>query len=213
MLELKYKDWDNLNIAKYQQLIKISNEGVDIIDKEISIVALLCDCTEDDILNLPIPEYQQLRKQAQWIANKPDVKPFAPKTVKLNNEYDVYYDVSKLTTAQYIDYQNYLKLNDLDKYLPYILAVFLVPKGKQYGDVPVEDVVKDINENLSVKLALSMCFFFTVQLVTLTKITLHYSESKLKKIVKKEKNPQMKAEAQKKLEVIHSIINGIGFTK
>lgn len=211
-MELRYKDWDSLNINKYQQLIQISNSGLDAIDTEISIIALLCDCSEDDILNLPIPEYQQLRQQAQWIAVKPDVKAYAPKTVKLNNEYDVYYDVSKLTTAQYIDYQNYLKLNDLDKYLPYILAVFLVPKGKQYGDVPVEDVVKDISENLSIKVALSMCFFFTVQLVSLVKITLHYSELRLEKMMKTENNPEKIAEIQKKLEQIHSLISGVGLT-
>ena len=43
-MELRYKDWDSLNINKYQQLIQISNSGLDAIDTEISIIALLCDC-------------------------------------------------------------------------------------------------------------------------------------------------------------------------
>lgn len=204
MISLKYKSWDGVNIRLYKKLYALSNNIEDVIDCEIAIVALLCDCSEDDVLNLPIPEYQKLRGECQWIASKPDVKPYAPKSIKLKREYDVYYDASKLTTAQYIDFQNYLKQNDMDKYLTNILAVFIVPKNKMYGEVPVEDVMADIEENISIKMALSMCFFFMVEYLTLTKLTLYYLT---KRINKTEKNNQ---ELQKKLKELDLLINGDG---
>ncbi|MBQ3414529.1 MAG: hypothetical protein IJH39_04110 [Clostridia bacterium] len=182
--------------------MELSNDVEDVIDTEIGIISILCDCSEDDILNLQIPEYQKLRNQAQWIMKKPDVKPYAPKSIKLNSEYDVYYDVSKLTTAQYIDFQSYLKQNDMDKYLTHILSVFIVPKGKEYGEVPMEEVLDDLESNISIKMALSMCFFFITEYLTLMKLTLNCLESRMKKT----KNQEL----QKKLKEIHLLINGDG---
>lgn len=204
-MKIKYKNWDDINIRLYKKLYALSNNVDDVIDAEIQIVALLCDCNEDDILNLPIPEYQRLRSECQWIASKPDAKAYAPKSIKLNgNEYDVYYDASKLTIAQYIDFQNYLKQNDMEKYFTHILSVFIVPKGKMYGEVPVEDVMKDIEDNISIKMALSMCFFFMTEYLTLIKLILYYLT---KRVNKTEKNNQ---ELQKKMEEIRLLINGAG---
>lgn len=201
-MELKYNTWDEINIRTYKKLMELSNDVEDVIDTEIGIISILCDCSEDDILNLQIPEYQKLRNQAQWIMKKPDVKPYAPKSIKLNSEYDVYYDVSKLTTAQYIDFQSYLKQNDMDKYLTHILSVFIVPKGKEYGEVPMEEVLDDLESNISIKMALSMCFFFITEYLTLMKLTLNCLESRMKKT----KNQEL----QKKLKEIHLLINGDG---
>lgn len=201
-MELKYNTWDEINIRTYKKLMELSNDVEDVIDTEIGIISILCDCSEDDILNLQIPEYQKLRNQAQWIMKKPDVKPYAPKSIKLNREYDVYYDVSKLTTAQYIDFQSYLKQNDMDKYLTHILSVFIVPKGKEYGEVPMEEVLDDLESNISIKMALSMCFFFITEYLTLMKLTLNCLESRMKKT----KNQEL----QKKLKEIHLLINGDG---
>lgn len=203
-MNLKYKSWDDINIRLYKKLYALSNNVDDVIDAEIQIVALLCNCNEDDILNLPIGEYQRLRGECQWIASKPDVKPYAPKSIKLNREYDVYYDASKLTTAQYIDFQNYLKQNDIEKYLTHILSCFIVPKGKMYGDVPVEEVMADIEDNISIKMALSMCFFFIVEYLTLTRLTVHYLESRMKK------KKLMNQELQEQFQKLRLLLNGDG---
>lgn len=205
MVKLKYKNWDEINIRLYKKLYELSSNVEDVIDAEIEIISILCDCSEEDILNLPIPEYQRLRGECQWIANKPDVKAFAPKTIKLGNkEYDVYYDASKLTTAQYIDFQNYLKAGDIEKYLTHILSVFIVPKGKIYGDVPVEEVMEILEDNISIKMALSMCFFFIVEYLSTINLTVYYLEKRMKK------NKVMNQELQTQFNKLRSLINGDG---
>lgn len=208
-MELKYKTWKDISIGLYKKLLNITDSNMDIVDTEIAIIALLCDCDEEDILNLTIPEYQKLRASAQWIATRPKGKAFCPKSIKLDNQYDIVSDMSKLTTAQYIDFQSYIKMNDLNKYISHILAIFFIPKGKKYGDVPPEEIIADIDKNLNIQMAEDMCFFFMTEFMTLTKITLHYLESKMKKMVKNNNNPEVK----KKMEEIHSLINGIGYIK
>lgn len=198
-MKLKFKNWNEVNIKTYKSLMSVADEENEI-DAEIKILSILCGVDEEEILNLQISEYQELRAEAQWIADKPVVKAYAPKTMKINKKkYDVYSDVSKITTAQYIDFQSYLKQNKLDRYLSYILACFIVPKGKQYGEVPIDEVVKEIEEYVSVYDAQCMFFFFIVEYLTLTKIIVRSLESKT--------NNQ---EVQKKLKEIHSLLGGDG---
>ena len=210
MVKLKYNKWEEMNVGTFKKLMEISsNKELDEVDTEIMLLAILCDCDEEDILNLPIPVYQELRRESQWIAGKPATKAFCPKHIKLENQYDVMYDMSKISTAQYIDFQSYLKLNDMNKYLSHILAIFLIPKGKKYGDVPAEVIIKDIDDNMNMIMAESMCFFFITEFLTLMQLILTSLEQRLKKQLKESKGTD-RVKIMEKLGEIHSQINGIG---
>lgn len=211
-MELKYRKWSELPVGVFKKLIGTTTEEMDAIDTEIRIISILCDCDEEDILELSIPEYQRLRGEAQWIANRPKSKAFCPQTVKLENQYEISYDISKITAAQYIDFQSYVKLNDTNKYLSNILAIFFIPKGKKYGEVDPQIIINDIDKNLNMEMAESMCFFFTTQFVSLTKNFLLYLESDLKKKIKVSKG-QDRIKLMEELGKIHSQINGIGSIK
>lgn len=206
-MKLKYSSWDNINIKTYKKLRSVI-ERTDAIDVEIGIIAILCDCSEEDVENLSISEYSRLREQAQWIGKQPESKAYCPKKIKLNQEYDVCYDISKLSVSQYIDFQNYIKMNENQEYMGHLLSVFLIPKGKTYGDYDIQEVIDDIEENMGLRNALDVCFFFTVEYLTLINLTLHYSESRIRKMVRKNKNPEI----QEKLRQIRSMINGVGLT-
>lgn len=213
MVKLKYTSWKNIPVGIFKKLLAIgSDSSLDEVDSEIRILSILCDCDEEDILNLTITDYQKIRRESQWIAYKPKSKAYCPKSVKLDNQYDIVYDISKLTAAQYIDFQSYIKLNDSNKYLSNILAIFFIPKGKKYGEVDAEEIIKDIDNNLNMEMAESMCFFFTTQFLTLTKHFLLYLESELNKKLKKSKGKD-RIEIMERMGIIRSQINGIGSIK
>lgn len=208
-MKLRYNSFKELPLGVFKELIKVQEDNsLDAIDTEIKIMSILCDVPEDDILNLSLPEYTELRTSAQWIAVAPQGKAFCPKSIKLDNQYNVCYDMSKLTTAQFIDFQAYIKLNQKDKYLSHILSVFLIPKGKKYGEVPVEEIIKDIDKNLSVEMAQNMCFFFITEFLTLQKLTLTYLEEDLMKKMKTSKGKE-RIEIMQKMQDIRSMINGV----
>lgn len=70
-------------------------------------------------------------------------------------------DIKDLTTGQYIDYQTYMQDNEDFKNLAKVLSVFIVPKGKTYNEgYDVEDVIRELDEHLSIQIALGVCFFF-----------------------------------------------------
>ena len=147
-MELKKKNWQQITINDYIELqdIIIREEAVDV---EVGIVALLCGVDEDEIGDLTIIEYQRLRREAQFIASFPEVHNKAPKNITIGDtKYEVVTNMRKLTTAQYIDFQTYLKMGDGVSNLPNLLSVFIVPKGSKYGDKSynIDKLKNDIKE-------------------------------------------------------------------
>lgn len=213
-MELKKKNWQQITISDYMELQEIVNRE-DAVDVEVGIVALLCGVDEDEIGKLPILEYQRLRRESQFISKFPEIKGKAPKSITINNnKYDVITDVSKLTTAQYIDFQTYLKMNDMEKWLPNILTIFIIPKGMKYGneDYNIDDLAKDIKEYLPVTTAFEMCGFFQITFLNSIRGTVIYLESKMKKMLRKAKTEEEKKKIQEIVERLSTIsrINGVG---
>lgn len=213
-MELKKKNWSQITISDYMELQEIVKRE-DAVDVEVGIVALLCGVDEDEIGKLPIPEYQRLRRDSQFISTFPEVKGKAPKSITINDmKYEVISDVSKLTTAQYIDFQTYLKMNDMEKYLPNILTIFIIPKGCKYGDEDynIDDLAKDIKEYLPAVTAFEMCGFFLTAFLNSIDATVTYLESKMKKKLRKAKTEEEKKKIQEIITALQEVfkINGAG---
>lgn len=188
MVELKYRNWNEININTFQKLQnvlameKMGDDVIDGINQNISILSILCDVEEDVISNLTGKEYNQLLSEIEFLNELPKVK-IKDSYVINNKKYDVALNIDKLTMAQYIDFQTFCK--DKDKYMKELLTCFLIPKGKKYGEgYNLNDVKNDIGEHLSIVDAHSMMFFFILSFQTLTKTTLHYFVKKMKKQMK-----------------------------
>ena len=81
------------------------------------------------------------------------------------------------------------KSKDIENY-PQIMACFMVPKGKKYGEYDIDDVVKELNEYFSIVDAETIMFFFAEsyqKLITNIRISLTKQMNQNKKIT-----PQMK---------------------
>lgn len=209
-MELKKKNWTQISISDYMELQEIINRE-DAVDVEIGIVALLCGVGEEEILDLPLPEYQHLRGEAQFIAQFPEVKNKAPKIITIGDrKYEVITNMRKLITAQYIDFQTYLKMGDDINNLPNLLSIFIVPKGSKYGDesYDLDKLKEDIKEYLPVVTAFEMCGFFQKTFLNSIKNILFYLELKMGKA----KN-QKEKEVKKAIQELRSQIHGGGFTK
>lgn len=209
-------DYKDLKIGKLQELQKIDWESMEEIDIQVSVIAILNDMTEDDVLSLPLTEYSKLASQTKFLENPPKPKKRLPSKITINGvEYVLLKDVSDMTTGQYIDYNQYLTSNDVNTFLPHILSCFIIPKGKKYGDYNVDDVVNEIKENLSVEEALGISNFFMKKFRSSTRAILLYLDWKMKRMAKKTKDETMKKKTEEARKALHSlqdlIKNGGGF--
>lgn len=210
---MKITKWDEMSVGDYEELLEICNEP-EAEDVEIGIVGLLCGVEEKDILALPINEYKELRKQAQFVAHTPDVRPTCPKAITLGEtKYRISRDTSKLSVGQYIDFQQYSKI-EFNKAMVDIISCFLVPEGCDYGEgYDTETVKADIRDYMSLPMAFNISAFFFDRLLLLTKATLLFSERTLKKTMRKEKDPKTKEEMKAAIADMKALrirINGVG---
>lgn len=216
MIELKYKSWNDISINTFNKLreIKInSNDSIELLDSNIALLSILCDVDEDTIADLTTSEFSTLLSQTTFLKDMPKVK--IQEYYKINGkEYQVFLSMKNMTVSQYIDFQTFYK--EQDKYFKELLACFIIPKGKKYGeDYDVQEVIDDIGNHLSIVDANSILFFFVLLYQSLTKATLTYSIRQMKKARKK-----MNKEEQEKIDMAIAemkramtlVGNGYGYT-
>ena len=168
---------------------------------------------EDTIVSLTTSEFSTLLSQTTFLSTLPKVKIQDTYTIN-GNEYEVFLTLKDMSVAQYIDFQTFYK--DQDKYFKELLACFLIPKGKKYGDgYDIQKVKDDIGNHLSIVDANSILFFFVLLYQSLTKAMLTYSIRQMKKARKK-----MNKEEQEKIDIAIAetkramtlVGNGYGYT-
>lgn len=216
MIKLKYNKWEDISIKKFDEISNILSHINNVNEDEeleinINLLSILCDVSVEEIEDLPLTEFSKLVKQTEFLKEMPKVD-IKDNYVINGKKYVLLSNVQKMTTAQYIDYQTLVK--NADKNVKELLSVFLIPKGKKYGEYDLEEVINDIYNYFPITDARAVSFFFTLVLQSLTKATLISLERRTKKELKKAKTKEEKEKIEMLLETIRlskdSIPNGIG---
>lgn len=151
-------NFHELPIGVYLDIIAVGKSEGEDIDKSTQVLRLLTGWSEEDIENLPIASYSALTSGCAWlyenIAYVPVVKEYRVGRWVLRNS-----DARTITTAQYIDFQAYVK--DSDRYIVELLSTLLIPKGKRYNEgYDIAEVQEAIRRYLPTDTALSLVAFF-----------------------------------------------------
>lgn len=207
----------DLTIDKYLQIKEALENIEDELNAQVTLLSILNECTEDDLLDLPLTEYHKKVADLAFLSEPLNPKPNCPKTITIDKEiYEVVRDVKQFTAGQYIDYNTLIKSEDFYSVIPNILACFFIPKGKDYGkDYDIMEVANKIRYNVSIGLAMDVCFFFQMRsirsinrmldsLVLMTKIQMRKAN--------KETKPKMKIALEKIQQLRDSFNDGVGGT-
>lgn len=188
-MELKYKGWSQISIRKYYELEEISQDSnSEGEEKDMEILACLCECSSDDISRIPYQDYLGLKNQLKFLGNfRFDTQTDLKKLEIGGRKYRVCRDFSKFSTAQYIDFQNLYTKNDLKTYYGLILSTFVLPAdAKEYNEG--YDVVKEaefIYNNLDICRANQLMFFFRKRWHNSMIVTVNYLKYLAKRNLKK----------------------------
>lgn len=166
--------WSNI---KYRTLLDI-REAANIEDENERVYAIMEAVFGEDVLDLPLKEFTEKCKEIEFL-QKPIPNDLHVKNIKVNGR-EYYFDglLGNITTAQYIDFQNYQKNEDEQK----TFSVFIIPKGHKYNDgYDMEQVFNDILD-IPVPVLFSASFFFSRQFELFIKIFRRYSIKQMKKL-------------------------------
>ena len=164
------------NDITYRQLLDI-REAANIEDENERVYAIMEAVFGEDVLDLPLKDFNEKCKELQFL-QKEIPNDLHVKDIKVNGR-EYYFDglLGKITTAQYIDFQNYQKNNDEQK----SFSVFIIPKGHKYNDgYDMEQVFNDILD-IPVPVLFSASFFFSRQFELFIRIFRRYSIKQMKK--------------------------------
>ena len=219
-MELKYKNWKEISINTFKKLQDVLKDVIitddatlNNLNSNIAMLSVLCDVDEDTIASLSTSEFVKLVNDSNFLSDMPKVK--ITDTYVINGKvYKVFLSLKNMSVAQYIDFQTFYK--DYDKYTRELLACFLIPEGKRYGeDYDIAEVITDIGNHMSIVDAHSILFFFVILYQSLTKTILNYSIKNMKKMMRKEKNKEQRMKMEQAIMEMKKardlVANGNGY--
>lgn len=199
-------DWNKVSIAKYYEIKDIvEDKDEDDISKNVQLVALLLDKDEQEIWDMELGEVGDYIRALSFldrfeIPRNPSMNITLP-----GYQITVMKDITKINMAQYVDYQNFIRM-PLRESMDKLLSIFLIPKGKKYNeDYDIIDLQKTIRENLSFRVAEGLLGFFLRKWGESLVRSLDY----YRKAAKKEKDPQKKKEMQEMLVQVQKKIKDL----
>lgn len=167
-------NWNNITYKQFQQL----KEALEIEDETDKMIAIASAVYGDDVLDKPVQEFRELYSKLGFLSEE------IPTSIKVKNvvvnDREYYFDgmLGVVTTAQYIDYQNYAKNKDELK----SFSVFFIPKDHKYNDgYDMLQVFKDL-EDFPMPVLMSASFFFKRQLEIFIRIFQRSSKQRIKNL-------------------------------
>lgn len=214
-MKLVKDSWSKINIDCYEQLRKLKlNETDELnnLNEQITLLSILCEVDEDEIVELTTEEFKELLSQTTFLNELPKVK-IQPYYTINGKEYEVFLNLKNMTVAQYLDFQTFYK--EQDKYFKELLSIFVIPKDKKYNtDYNIEEVINEIGEYMSIADAYSILFFFTLLYQNLMLSTVEYSIQemmKMKRNLSKEEKEKLKKAITEMEKAKDLMKNGGGF--
>jgi len=100
--------YNTLPLGKYLEIIALGKEDIDETEYTISLLSILTDKTDTELLNLPLPEFKAMTAQLGFLHNEVPISKGIPSTYNFNGRrYTATTDAAKMITAQYLDFQAY----------------------------------------------------------------------------------------------------------
>lgn len=186
--------WSDVTLKQFLELKDIM-QIEDETDRTIAIAELLLGL---DVSNLPLSEFNKKMKELSFLKEEIPNNHIVRKVEINNRKYNIDALLGRVSTAQYVDFTNYLKEeNNTTK----VLSVFFIPNGHRYNDgYDMEQVIKDM-ESLPVDIAISESFFFSRQFAEFIKI---FQSSSIKNL---EKTELPKAVKENLIQVVEDSVN------
>lgn len=153
------KSWNEVSVGMFSE-IRAAYNDIDMSeeDRAIGLVALL---TGEDPLTMELSDFRKILMDLSFVNE--EVKPSEVKKEYILNGciYTLQKAINHVSTAQYMDFHNYLKDGEADEKYADFISVFLIPEGMKYNDgYDIEDVKDDINRYMSITDALGIFSYF-----------------------------------------------------
>jgi hypothetical protein len=195
------KSWNECSIDLFYAIDDvIKDTTLPTMTKNVKLISLILDIPENVIYSMPIEKYNEYIQSLQWANNFKFDKNYKPSKIVINGQkYKVITKTNDLSIGQYIDFQTFWMKKDIRKYIGNLLACFILPENKKYGeDYDISELAETIRQNLDIVTAYSLLFFSLKKYLDSTISSFIYLRKKLK----------TKEEKQEITKIIQTLLSG-----
>ena len=202
-------NYKSLPLGKYLDICQVcKDESLEEIERQVKILSILSDMTEEEILHLPIPKYKEMVVASRFLE---DVDKNRHKAARLYIVGDwkllPTMDYRKMETAQYVDFQTFAPM--VETHMAELLSCLLVPVGCRYNEgYDILEVQQALKDNLSVTDALSLSAFFLTKFKNLIMDSLNSCRQEVRTIKDKSRRSQMEERIRSLENLLET--NGVG---
>jgi len=161
---MKYKVFNELTVAEYQELYNINRSDTEEIDKAIQSVAVLTGLASWQVEDLALEDFNKVSREIAVIFSAQVVTAKLRRTFLINGKrFRVIYNPRKLSAGQYIDFQTFLSAGNTIENLHKLIACIIVPYkrfGKGRYDSENHEKIAEGVQDLNFCQINAVCVFF-----------------------------------------------------
>lgn len=109
--------WDKLTLSQFYDIQDAVYDIDDPIEQQIRLLSIVNDIPEEELLSYPLSQLRELNHTLAFLNRSPSPAPLQYDYVINGTTYCFTPNLTDLTVAQYVDYQNYLKEIEKEKSL------------------------------------------------------------------------------------------------
>ena len=186
-------NYKNLPIGKYLQILAVTENEPDENQRNPTILSILDGRSVPELENLPILAFAGMMRSAAFLLTPPAPGKTRKTYVCGGFELRPVLDYKRITTAQYVDFQEVLKTEGDAPNVVEVLSCMLVPAGHDYCDgYDPSEVRAAIREHMNTEDAVSLYSFFFERLLRLTRRLATYSTKALKRLQRPGMEPMVR---------------------
>ena len=202
-------NYKSLTLGKYLDICQVCKDtSLEELDRQVKILSILSDMSEDEILHLPIPKYKEMVAKSKFLE---DVDKNEHKAARLYIVGDWQLvptmDYRKMETAQYVDFQTFAPM--AETHMAELLSCLLIPIGCRYNEgYDLLEVQQALKDKLSVTNALSLLAFFFFMFQGFMKDSLNSCKQEIRRMTDNQKRTEMEEKVKQLMSLLEG--NGVG---
>jgi hypothetical protein len=139
--------WNDITVEQYQRIAPIMAEkGLNGLERETKIIALLSGMTEDEFDAVPYEHYTELRKEYKFLHETEVMPGNAVRVINANGKrYRVQHDLRKVPISRYVEVKHYSAEQFVGN-LHLIIASIIKPEKGEYNVKEHEQYAEDFKK-------------------------------------------------------------------
>lgn len=166
--------WQDITIKQFAEIVACTNAELNDLDRSLELIRIVNN--QSVVGEVALKDFAFELEKLAFMNEKMPTHKVRKEYHFGKTDYILTDKVENITVAQYIDYQNYIKLDQPNEQkMALFLSVFLIPKGHKYNDgYDISGVQLELDNYCPAYIAQSLAFFLQNKFARYTKLTRLY---------------------------------------